>query len=61
MASTSKGSEKSNVPLYVLTLLGLVFYAAVTWVVVDNAGGVGVNSDDSNTPNGVVSGPPAFK
>lgn len=61
MASTSKSTGKSNVPMYVLTLVGLAIYAATTWVVVDNAGGTGTNSDDSNTPNGVVSGPPAFK
>ncbi len=61
MASTSKSTSKSNVPMYALTVIGLVIYAATTWVVVDNAGGVGTNSDDSNTPNGVVSGPPPFK
>lgn len=61
MASTSKSTGKSNVPMYVMTVLGLVIYAATTWVVVDNAGGVGVHSEDSNTPNGVVPGPPAFK
>ena len=57
MASKSK----SNIPMYVLTLVGLVIYAATTWVVVDHAGGVGVHANDSNTPNGVVPGPPAFK
>ena len=40
--------------MYVLTLVGLAIYAATTWIVVDNAGGVGIHSDDSNTPNGVV-------
>lgn len=53
--------RKSNVPMYVLTIVGLAFYAAATYVVVDQAGGVGVHADDSNTPNAVVPGPPAFK
>jgi hypothetical protein len=59
--STSSKDGKSNVPLYVMTAVGLAIYAATTWIVVDNAGGVGVHSDDSNTPNAVVPGPPAFK
>ena len=53
--------QKSNVPLIVMTAVGLAIYAAATYVVVDQAGGVGVHSDDSNTPNAVVPGPPAFK
>jgi hypothetical protein len=51
---------KSNVPVYVLSLVGLAVYAGGTYVVVDQAGGVGVHSEDSNTPNGVMPGPPAF-
>ena len=50
--------RKSNVPMYVMTLVGLAIFAATTYVVVDQAGGVGVHADDSNTPNAVVSGPP---
>jgi hypothetical protein len=53
--------RKSNVPMYVLTAVGLAIYAATTYIVVDQAGGVGVHSDDSNTPNAIVPGPPAAK
>jgi hypothetical protein len=53
--------RRSNVPMYVLALVGLAIYGATTYVVTDVAGGTGVHSDDSNTPNAVVSGPPDFK
>lgn len=56
-----KTGQKSNVPLYVATLLGLAIYGAGTYVVTEIAGGTGVHADYSNTPNGVVEGPPAFK
>ena len=54
-------SGKSNVPLYVAALLGLTVYAVGTYVVVEVAGGTEVSSTDSNTPNGVVPGPPAAR
>lgn len=53
--------RKSNVPMYVMTFVSLAIFAATTYVVVDQAGGVGVRPEDSNTPNAVVPGPPAFK
>ena len=53
--------RKSNVPMYVLAILGLALYGATTYVVTEVAGGTGVHSDESNTPNGVVPGPPDFK
>ena len=54
-------SGKSNAPLYVAALLGLTLYAVGTYVVVEVAGGTEVSSTDSNTPNGVVPGPPAAR
>lgn len=57
----SNKQQRSNAPMIVMTLLGLAVYAATTYIVVDQAGGVGVHSNDSNTPNAVVPGPPAFK
>ena len=57
----AREKSKSNVPMIVMTLLGLAIYATGTYIVVDQAGGVGVHSDDSNTPNAVVPGPPDFK
>lgn len=53
--------RKSNVPMYVLTLLGLAIYGATTYVVTEVAGGTGNHADYSNSPNGVVTGPPDFK
>lgn len=53
--------RKSNVPMIVLTVAGLAFYAVGTYVVVEVAGGTHVSSADSNTPNATVPGPPDFK
>jgi hypothetical protein len=61
MERKSNVEHKSNVPLYVVSLLGLAIFTATTYVVVDQAGGVGVHPDDSNTPNFIVPGPPDFK
>jgi hypothetical protein len=61
MESKSTGKGKSNVPLYVLTLVGLAIYGATTYIVTEVAGGTGVHADESNTPNAVVPGPPPFK
>ncbi|MCU1594648.1 MAG: hypothetical protein JWO12_2040 [Frankiales bacterium] len=60
MAGTAAKS-KSNVPMYVATIIGLAVYAVGTYAVVQTAGGTDVTSTDSNTPNGVTVGPPAFK
>ena len=53
--------RKSLVPLIVGTLVGVAVYCVATTLVVDAAGGTKVESDYSNTPSGVVPGPPAFK
>lgn len=53
-------SSKSNVPLYVGTILGLALYAGGTYVVTEVAGGTEVTETESNTPNGVVPGPPGI-
>lgn len=52
---------KSNIPMFVASILGLVVYTVGTYVVVEVAGGTAVSSTDSNTPNGVTQGPPDFK
>lgn len=57
----SKSSGKSNVPMYVAAIVGLVIYGATTYIVTEVAGGTGVHADESNTPNAVVPGPPPFK
>lgn len=51
----------SLVPLIAGTLVGVTVFCVVTTLVVDAAGGTKVESDYSNTPTGVVPGPPAFK
>ena len=53
--------RKSLVPLIVGTLVGVAVYSVATTLVIDAAGGSQVESDYSNTPTGVVPGPPAFK
>lgn len=53
--------SKSNVPLYLATIIGMLIYAVGTYVAVEAAGGTEVTSTDSNTPNGVTVGPPPFK
>ena len=52
---------KSNVPLYITTVLGLLIYAVGTYAVVEVAGGTDVSSEHGNTPNAVAPGPPADK
>jgi hypothetical protein len=56
MASAAK--KKSNLPMFVVAAIGLTIYSVGTYVVVEVAGGTGVHSDYSNTPNGVTPGPP---
>lgn len=51
-------TRKSNVPLYLATLLGLAVYAGGTYAVVQAAGGTEIRPEESNTPNHVVPGPP---
>ncbi|MCW2599753.1 MAG: hypothetical protein JWM02_1582 [Frankiales bacterium] len=53
--------SKSNLMPIVASIAGLAIYAVGTYVVVEAAGGTQVSSDYSNTPNGTVPGPPAFK
>lgn len=53
--------SKSNLPTIVFGLVGVLVYAAVTYAVVEVAGGADVESSYSNTPNGVTPGPPPFK
>ena len=60
MAGTAAKS-KSNVPIYLATIIGVIVYGVGTYAVVEAAGGTDVTSTDSNTPNGVTVGPPAYK
>jgi hypothetical protein len=53
--------RKSNLPMIVLSVIGLLIYTFGTYIVVDLAGGTKVSPDYSNTPNATVPGPPAFK
>jgi hypothetical protein len=59
MSSTTK--PKSNVPVFVMALVGLIVYGVGTYVVVEVAGGTGIKPSYSNTPNGVTAGAPDFK
>jgi hypothetical protein len=59
MASAAR--NKSNVPMFVMAVIGLLVYSVGTYVVIEVAGGTGIHSEYSNTPNGVTVGPPAFK
>lgn len=59
MATTA--NSKSPVPTVILAVIGLLIYGVGTYVVVETAGGTGIHSDYSVTPNGVTAGPPAFK
>lgn len=52
---------KSNHKAIAASIIGLVIYAVGTYVVVEVAGGTHLSSNDSNTPNATVPGPPAFK
>jgi hypothetical protein len=56
MASAAK--KKSNIPMFVLAAIGLAVYGVGTYVIVEVAGGTGIHSDYSNTPNGVTPGAP---
>jgi hypothetical protein len=53
--------SKSNLVPIVASILGLVIYAVGTYAVVEVAGGTKISPAESNTPNGVTQGPPAFK
>ncbi len=53
--------RKSLVPFVVATIVGTAVFCVGTYVVTEMAGGTKLESDYSNTPNGVVPGPPAFK
>lgn len=53
--------RKSLVPLIAGTLVGVAVFGVATTLVVEAAGGTKVAPDYSNTPTGVVPGPPAFK
>ncbi len=53
--------SKSNAPVIIAAVIGTLIFSVVTYVVVDVAGGVDVGPEYSNTPNGVVPGPPEFK
>ena len=61
MAGASSTKSKSNLSTYIAALMGLAIYAGGTYVVVDLAGGAAVETNDSNTPNGVTVGPPSYK
>ena len=53
--------SKSNLMPIVAAILGLAVYAVGTYAVVEVAGGTKISPEESNTPNGVTPGPPAFR
>ena len=59
--SSTKAKSKSNAGVIIAAVLGTLVFSVVTYVTVDIAGGVDVGPEYSNTPNGVVPGPPEFK
>jgi hypothetical protein len=62
MAGASKtNKKKSDAPMIIGAVLGIAVFATVTYVAVDVAGGTSVETNDSNTPNGVTVGPPSYK
>jgi len=54
-------TSKGNAPRIAAGLVGMLVFAVVTYVVTEVAGGTKVESGYSNTPNGVVPGPPDFR
>ena len=49
---------KRDLPMILAAVLGTIAFAVGTYAVVEAAGGTDVEADYSNTPNGVVPGPP---
>ena len=52
---------KSNTALILSAMVATVLFGALTWWVVDLAGGTKVESTYSNTPNATVPGPPGLR
>lgn len=52
---------KSNTSMIVLAMIATLLFGAVTWWVVELAGGTKMDPGYSNTPNATVPGPPEFK
>jgi hypothetical protein len=53
--------SRSNTVTLVVAFLATVVFGVITYVCVEVAGGTGISSEYSNTPNGVVPGPPGVR
>lgn len=52
---------KSNFVMIAVAMVATLLFGALTWWVVDRAGGTKVDPGYSNTPNATVPGPPGVK
>jgi hypothetical protein len=53
--------SKSNAVTIAVAFVGMLAFGAVSYFAIDAAGGTGIRSDYSNTPNAVTQGPPGVK
>lgn len=52
---------KSNTATIIVAAVACIAFGAITFWVVDAAGGTKIDPGYSNTPNATISGPPAYK
>lgn len=56
-----KSNTRLNTRLILAAMVATVLFGALTWWVVDRAGGTAVDANYSNTPNATVPGPPDLR